>query len=300
MSFQVPNFYQIRYRDDVISLSQQRTSRLRRTVREDPDELQGKAGYFDRMGAVEAEEVTGTLQDITLSDVPLSRRRIILRDFDWYGALDRGDKRRLAAGKALPQKYVRNAVMAMNRKYDDLIIEAGRGNAYGVDKDDAATAVPLPSSQIVLVSVGGAGSGLNKAKILAAKEVIDGSDVDEEEERFAVVSNKQITDLLNITEVTSSDYVNIKALVEGKVQTWLGFTWIRSQRLKTDPAVTTDRECMFYTKGAMGLAIGEDIMTDISPRTDKRGHPLQSSVMFSSDATRIEDEKFVLVRCRES
>lgn len=298
MSFQVPVFYQIRYRDDVIALAQQKESRLINTVRDDPDELNGKAGYFDRMAAVEANEVTGTLQDINLSDVPLSRRRILIRDFDWYGALDRSDKRRIKQGKNLPQKYVNNAVRAMNRKKDDLIIAAATGNAFGVDKDDAATPIALPGTQIVGVDIGGAGSGLNKAKILAAKEIIDGSDVDEEEERFAVVTAKQVTNLLNITEATSSDFATVKALVEGKISHWLGFTWIRSQRLTND-AANADRQCLFYTGTAMGYAKGEEIDTDISPRLDKRGHPVQASVMFSSDATRIEDEKLTVVKCRE-
>lgn len=294
MSFQVPNHYQIRYRDDVIELAQQRMSRLRRTVREDPDELHGKAGYFDRMGAVDANEVTGVLQDITLSDVPLSRRRIVLRDFDWYGAVDRGDKRRISAGKALPMKYRDNAVRAMNRKYDDLIIAASTGNAESIDKDDAAVNVPLPAAQKIAV----AASGLTKNKVIEAKQILDAAEIDEDEERFAVVSAKQISDLLKITEATSSDFVAIKALVEGKVDTWIGFHWIRSERLGLDGG--GDRQCLFYVASAMGLAIGEDIVTDISPRLDKRGHPLQAAVMFSADATRIEDEKMVEMACQES
>lgn len=294
MSFQVPNHYQIRYRDDVIELAQQRMSRLRRTVREDPDELSGKAGYFDRMGAVNASEVTGKLADITLGDVPLSRRRIILRDFDWYGAVDRGDKRRIAKGKNLPEKYKDNAVRAMNRQYDDVIIAAATGNAYSVSSADAASAVALPAAQKVAV----AASGLTKAKVLNVKEIIDGSDVDEDEARYFIVTAKQVTDLLNVTEVTSGDYNTIKALVEGKINTWLGFEFIRSERLTLD--ANGDRQCLAYTATALGLAIGEDIVTDISVRNDKRGLPLQAGVLFSADATRIEDEKLVEIACQEA
>lgn len=294
MSFQVPTYYQIRYRDDVIMLAQQKESRLMRTVRTDPDELNGKAGYFDRMDAIEANEVTGKFQDINLTDVPFSRRRIILRDFDVYAALDRVDKRRISQGKALPQKYVMQGVRAMHRKQDDLIIAKATGDAYAIDEDDAATAVPLPAAQKVAVG----GAGLTVAKVLAANEILLGADIDEDEPRYAIHSAKQLTNLLGTTEVTSADYNSVKALVEGKINSWMGFEWIRSERLLKDG--NGDRQCLFYTQTALGYARGEDIDTDISPRTDKRGHPLQASVMFSGDATRIEDEKLVVVACQEA
>lgn len=294
MSFQVPNHYQIRYRDDIIMLAQQKESRLMRTVRNDPDELNGKAGYYDRMDAIEANEVTGKFQDITLTDVPLSRRRIILRDFDVYVALDRGDKRRIAAGKDLPQKYVEQGVRAMHRKQDDLIIAAATGSAYAIDEDDAASEVTLPAAQQIAVGA----AGLTVAKVLQANEILLGADIDEDEPRYAIHTAKQLTNLLGTTEVTSADYNSVKALVEGKINSWMGFEWIRSERLTTDS--NGDRQCLFYTQSAMGFANGEDIDTDISPRLDKRGHPLQSAVFFSGDATRIEDEKMVVVACQES
>lgn len=294
MSFQVPNHYQIRYRDDIVMLAQQKESRLMRTVRDDPDELNGKAGYYDRMDAIEANEHTVKFQDITLSDVPLSRRRIILRDFDVYIGLDRLDKRRIAQGKALPEKYVGQGVKAMHRKQDDLIIAAATGNAYSVDSDDAAAPVALPAAQIIPVGA----AGLTVAKVLAANEQLLGADIDEDEPRYAVHSAKQLTNLLGTTEVTSSDYNSVKALVEGKINSWMGFDWIRSERLTND--ANGDRQCLFYCHSAMGYAAGEEIDTDISPRLDKRGHPLQSAVFFAGDATRIEDEKMVVVPCLEA
>lgn len=297
MSFSIPIAFAQKYKDDVIMLSQQKESRLESCVRDDPDNMTGKAGYFERIGAVEAQENTSRHGDTQISSTPHSRRRIILRDFDWFDLIDKKDMRRLLIAGQLPSRYTMNAVWAMNRKKDDLIIAAAVGNAYSMDEDDTASAIALPSSQKVGVDVGGAGSGLNLQKLLTAKEIIDGSDIDEDEEKFAAVSAKQMTNLLNTTEITSQDYVTVKALVEGKVDTFLGFKFKRTERLTTDG--NGDRQCLFWAKNAIGLAKGQEIETDIGPRRDKK-NSTQVGVDFSMDATRVEDEKMVEVAARES
>ncbi len=297
MSFSIPIAFAQKFRDDVIMLSQQRESRLEMCVRDDPDNLQGKAGYFDRIGAVEAQENTSRHSDTPINPTPHSRRRIILRDFDWFDLIDKKDMRRLLIAGQLPARYTENAVWAMNRKKDDLIIAAAVGPAYSMDEDDGATAIPLPSSQLVGVDIGGAGSGLNLEKLLQAKERIDGSDVDEDEERFAAVSAKQVTNLFNTTEIKSADFNTVKALAEGKIDTFMGFKFKRTERLTVDG--NGDRQCLFWAKNAIGLAKGQEIESDIGPRRDKR-NSTQVGVDFSMDATRVEDEKMVVVAARES
>lgn len=295
MSLELQTHYAIKYHDDLIELAQQRTSRLEGTVRTDPDYLEAKYGYFDRLGAIEAQEMTGRLQDTQWTEPDLTRRRIILRDFYVSTPIDKAERRRLLKARAdsLPQKYLDNAIRGLLRKKDDLIIAAATGNAYGVDKDDAASAIALPSSQIVAVN----SSGLTLAKLLSVKEIIDGADADPEEERTAVVTAKQVTNMLTTTEITSADYAGVKALAEGKVDTFLGFNFIRSERLTNDSS--GDRQCLFYCKSALGLAMGEDIDTDIGVRRDK-SMATQVWTDFSCDATRIEDEKIVVVKCQES
>lgn len=296
MSLEIPVAFSQKFRGDFIMLSQQKESRLQRTVRQDPDQLMGKAGFFDRIGSTDAQEVTTRHGDTPLISTPHSRRRIVLRDFDWADLIDKRDMRRMISAGQLAPRYNQNAIWAMNRKKDDLIIAAAIGNAFAIDEDDGALAVPLPASQKVGVDIGGVGSGLNLAKLLAAKEIIDGSDVDEDETRYAAVSAKQVTNLLETTEVKSADFNTVKALVEGRINTFLGFEFIRTQRLKTD--VNGDRQNLFYTQSALGIAFGDEIATDIGPRRDKR-NSIQVFVDMSMDATRIEDEKLVEVAARE-
>jgi len=290
LSTQIPVSFAIKFRDDFLMLSQQRGSRLRGAVRTDPDYLQGKSGYFERIGATAMVERLSRHQDTPRVDTPHSRRRVSLRDFEWADLIDPQDVARMMAN---PQnRYVMNAMWAAGRQIDDLIIAAANGNAYSMDSDDAATAVALPSAQKVAV----ASTGLTVDKMLQAKQILDAADVDEMEPRFAIVTSKQVKDLLNTTEVKSADYNSVKALSEGRIDTYLGFKFIRTERLTN---ASTTRYCLFYAQTGLGLATGAEITTDIGPRRDK-GNSTQVYLAMTFGATRIEDAKVVQVACQES
>lgn len=286
----VPVGFKDKFRDDFILLSQQNESRLEGTVRRDPDMLQGRFGYYDRIGAVTMQRRTSRHQDTGVVEVPHSRRRITLADYELPHLLDKQDVMRLIAN---PQgKYMENALRAARRQKDDIIIAAATASAYSIDEDMAATEVPLPAGQLIA----NGGTGLTLAKLLEVKEKLDGAEIGDDEERFAVVTSKQVTNMLNTTEIKNADYNSVKALVEGKVDTFLGFKFIRTERLAL---VGGYRRCLFYGRNAIGLAIGEDITVDIGPRRDK-GNATQLLVTMSADATRIEDEKLVAVDCVEA
>jgi hypothetical protein len=302
MSQNVPVAFAQKFRRDFIMLSQQKGSRLIRTVRTDPDSMgiDGKAAYFERIGATEVVENLTRHGDTPQIDTPHSRRRITLRDFDWADLIDRKDAQKMLASGVLPDKYKTNAMWAFGRKKDDLIIAAANGNAYSIDEDDASSTVALPSAQKIAASA----AGLTLAKLLSAKEIIDGSDVDEDEARYCLVTAKQVSDLLNTTEVKSSDYNTVKALAEGRINTFLGFEFIRTERLTVDGS--SDRLCLAYTQSALGIATGlsgdegeEDIYCEIERRSDKR-YSMQVYLAMAMDATRIEDEKLVQIACVES
>lgn len=290
MSTQIPVAFAQKFRGDFLMLSQQRGSRLRSTVRNDPDNLSGKAGYFERIGSTAMVERLTRHQDTPRVDTPHSRRRVTLRDFEWADLIDPQDVARMLAN---PQnRYVMNAMWAAGRQIDDLIIAAANGNAYSMDSDDAATAVALPSAQKVAV----ASTGLTLAKLLSTKEILDGAEVDPEEPRYCIVTAKQVTNMLNTTEIKSSDYNSVKALAEGRIDTFLGFKFIRSERLTNS---STTRYCLAYAMSGIGFAIGQEIVTDIGPRRDK-GNSTQVYLSMTFGSTRIEDAKVVQIACLES
>lgn len=293
LSTEIPVAFAQKFRGDFLLLSQQRDSRLMKWVRDDPDFLEAKYGYFDRIGATTVNEVTTRHADTTLVNSAHSRRRIGLRDFDWADLIDKRDMRRFLAAGSLPDKYKMNATMAFKRKQDELILNASRGNAYSIDEDDAATTVALPSAQKVAIN---GTNGLTLAKLLSAKEILDSANVDPDEPRVIVPSAAQITNLLNTTEVKSKEYNAVQALVEGKIARFLGFDF---EPTELAPISSTTRYVMCWAKSGMGIAKGQEINTDVGPRKDKR-NSIQVYVDMSMDATRIEDAKVVEIACYEA
>jgi len=290
----VPVGFVDRFAGDFIMLSQQKDARMLSLCRTDPDMLAGRFGYFDRIGQVSMQRRTSRHQDTGVVEVPHSRRRITLADFELPHLLDKQDVMRMIAD---PQgKYMQNAIAAANRQKDDLIIAASDANSYAIDEDNAATPIALPANQIVAVNVTGANTGMTLAKLLIIKEILDGNEVDDDIPRNAYVASHEITNLLNTTEIKSADYNSVKALSEGKIDTFLNFKFTRIERLKKTGNI---RRCIFGAQGAIGLAVGEDVTVDIGPRRDK-GNATQLLVTMSMDATRIEDEKIVVCDCDES
>lgn len=295
MSFQVTTAFVNQYRANIELLLQQRGSKLRPFVRE--ERQSAEFDFYDRIGATEAQENTTRHGDTPLISTPHDRRRIGLRDFDWADLIDKKDKIRLLTD---PQSaYAQNAAFAFGRKIDRLIIEAAFGNAYAGKTGEIV--VPFPAVQKIPVDYvetgSSAESGLTVAKLRKAREMFRAAEVQDDEHLTAAVTAKQITDLLKTTEVTNADYNAIKALVQGEVDSFMGFKFVSLELLQKD--VNDDRRCLFWAKSGICLAIGEDTTTRIDERKDKR-YSTQVYVSMSANASRMEEPKVIEVACAEA
>jgi len=286
MSVQITTAFVEQYKSNVFHLAQQKGSRLRDACRS--ESITGKAHFFERIGATAAQKRTSRHSDTPRMDTPHSRRKVSLDDYDWADLIDQEDKVRMLISPT--SEYAMAGAWAMGRAMDDALIAAATGTAYGGVA--GGTSVSLPSGN----KVAHGSAGLTLAKLLSAKEIIDSSDVDPEESRFVICAAGQISDLLNVTQVTSSDYNTVKALAQGEIDTYLGCKFIRSQRLGTDS--NGNRQVLMFTKSALGLALGADINTKISERADKN-YATQVFLSMSIGATRIEEDKMVEIACTE-
>lgn len=294
MSVQITTAFVQQYKANVEHLVQQKGSRLRPFVR--VESQAAEFDFYDRIGTTSALEVTGRHQDTPLVNVPHDRRRVSLRDFDWADLIDRTDRIRLLIDPTSP--YAQSAAFALGRKMDQIIIESAFGSA--VSGKTGASSVAFPASQQIAVnyveSGGATNSGLTIAKLRKAKEVLDANEVDPSDPRIVIVTAKQVTDLLQSTEVTSSDFNSVKALVAGEVNTFMGFEFVRTELLTTD--ASSHRRVIAYSKSGLLCAMGQDINVDIGPRRDKR-NSTQVYCSASFGATRMEEEKVVEIKCAE-
>jgi len=301
MSTEVTNAYREQFKDNFILLSQQKGSRLRPFVRTDPDFLKGKAGYYDRIGATAMQAKTSRHGDTPLISTPHSRRRVTLNDYNWADLIDTADRIRLIGDPEGP--YTTNAVWAAGRQMDSVIYSAMGGTAYSIDEDDAASSVTFPAGQKIAVAnhsfdAGTGDVGLTVGKLIAAKKTLLAADaIDDNEELFCVANANQLAKLLSETEVQSRDYNDVYALVQGRVDTFMGIRFVRYESLSVDGS--SDELVYVWARNAIGLAIGEDVMVRVSERADKN-HSTQVYLEFAAGATRIEEEKIVQIACDPS
>ena len=284
MAYTGDKWYAQAYQDAVMQLAQQKGSALRNAVW--TKEANSEKVNFERLAGTAA--VAKTTRAVATPNVEMvhDRRVVTLVDYHWATQHDWFDDVRMLVDPKGP--YTEAGGWAMGRAIDDLIIAAARGNAV----DGAAANVALPAGQKI---VEGGTAGMTLAKILQAKRMLDAAEV-ESEDRFFVLSARQLEDLLGVTQITSSDYASIKALVHGEINTFLGFTFIRSERLAI---ASNKRFCMAFQKKGLGLAIGKDMMTKIDERPDL-SYAWQVYMGWSMQATRVEEVRMIEVGAHEA
>ena len=189
--------------------------------------------------------------------------------------------------------YAVNGSYALGRSMDDTIISAALGTSKTGENGSTNTAFDTTNQQIASGS-----AGLTISKLREAKKILMENEVDMEmDELFIIVTAKQMDDLLGTTEVTSSDYNTVKALVQGDVDTFMGFKFKHSERLTVDGS--SDRRVIAFAKSGMHLGVWNDINARISERDDK-SYANQVYVKGTWGATRTEEGKVVEVLCSEA
>jgi hypothetical protein len=297
MSFSIDYAFVQQFKANLELLVQQKGSILLPLVR--PEKIEGKYTHFDRLGSGEASEVL-TRHGDTPDPLNLahSRRRCILRTFDASELIDNADKVRMLVDPT--NEYAISISYALGRKADDIILGALYGNAYSVDNADAQSSVALGSGQIVDEDIGTANSSLIVAKLRAAKKVLMQANVDLQAEQPIIVhAGADLTDgLLTETSVTSSDYNTVKALVNGEVNTFMGFKFVHCERLEQAAHKTSEGfvRAICFVPSALGTAVGRDMNIRISERDDKR-YSTQVYGAMDIGSVRRQEEKVVVIEC---
>jgi hypothetical protein len=273
------------YSANIQILMQQQESRLRQAVRVESGVV-GKNAFFDQLSATAAVKRTTRHSATPLVNTPHVRRRVTLQDYDWADLVDNMDVSKVLTDPA--SAYAQNAKNAMNRAMDDAIIAVTQATVYG--GVDGSTSYAFDSSNF---SIADASTGLTLAKILSAKQKLDANEVPDED-RYFVLNSKALADLLDVTEATSADYNTVKALVNGQIDTFLGFKFIRSERLEADDAYVDN--CLAFQKNSLLLAIGIDVIVDVGPRRDMN-MATQVYLGMSIGATRMDEKGVVAVEC---
>jgi len=183
------------------------------------------------------------------------------------------------------QELVQVVAKAIGRRSDQMIIDALAASS---------------TSLTVATSIGGAGTNLNMAKLREASRLLNTSNVPAED-RYMLIHASQLASLLSETSVTSSDFNTVKALVQGEINTFMGFTFNvigdRSEGGLTGGGSGSTRKVYAYHKMAIGMAESMAIRSEINYIPEKTSWLVSS--MFSAGAVAIDAGGCVDITCTE-
>jgi len=174
---------------------------------------------------------------------------------------------------------------SIGRRMDQLVLDAL-----------AASSTSLTVSN----DIGGTDTNLNLTKLRTAKRYLDKNNVPADGRCF-LVSAAGLESLLGETAITSADFNSVKALVNGEIDTFLGFKFTMiGDRSEGGLAIdaSLDRVCFAYHRDAVGFGIGMNMKTEINYVPEKTSYLVNG--MFSAGAVAIDDEGIVKITCRET
>jgi hypothetical protein len=285
MSFQITTAFVKQWERGITHLAEQKMSRLRNKVRF-VRIAAGEDAFIDQLGAVTAQPATTRHGDTPLTDTPHSRRKVTMTPYKHADLVDKSDKIRTLNDPT--NAYMIAFGRAFGRAMDDVIIAAAFATAStGVDGSGTAA---FDSSNF---QVGPSGDTvLTIGDLTEALEKLNAAENDPDEGYYFACSARQIRDLMDNTTATSADYNSVKLLMTGEIDTFAGFTFVRTERLGVDS--TPDRRCIAWAKNSIALAVGEEPNGRISERADKN---YSTQVFMSMDigATRMDETGVVEV-----
>ncbi len=259
--------------------------------------------FVERIGPKDAQPRGARHGETPISDADHTRRQLTIIDYVVPAdIIDKPDRLKMLID---PQSiYAQNQAFSLNRQIDDVIIAALGGNSFGGHTGATTIAYSDVGECRVIDSDGtiaAAGTAhadatetpLNIAKLLTCKEILDNAEIDNERQRYFLTNPHNLNQLMNTTEVKSADYNTVKALAQGKVDTFMGYKFIMSTRLVVGADTAAIRSFAF-AQGAIVLGVQSEPQVSIDIRPDL----LNSTQVFSTlgiGATRVEGPAVVSI-----
>ena len=271
------------FSDSVVQQFQQGASKLRGTVRQRG--VTGASDFWERIGPTAAVKKVVRHGPTPQVDTPHSRRRADMSCWEWSDLLDKQDEYKVLLSPR--SEYALAGGKALARAFDGAIISAfDSDSASGKDGSTLVTFASEAAGDHVL------NRAFTVGDLIQASLDLNEHDVPEEG-RHIVLPPAGFTQLLRETttsNLTSIDRANLKALVKGQIEFFMGFHFHRSTLLpRFGPGL---RYAYAYHEDAVGLSISSDISTTITERADL-SYSTQILVAATLGAVRIQGEGVV-------
>lgn len=291
MAITVENWMVNSFKSNVTLALQEADWRFAGACREERQEAEYDS--YDYLGEVSFSDVESRHARTVRQEAPHSRRWCYTTQKALAFLIDKKDKLNMLTD---PQSsYVKAVVKAYQRKKNyDLANAFFSSVATGKTPSTASTA--FGSETVVAVDFGSltTAGGMTLEKWIEAKRLADYYEWPEDD-RHICFTGDQISELLLLSQVTSSDYAGeLRALVNGKIDQFLGFKVHRYESLPTD-ANSYDR-IPFWVGECMLMAEGMELQVEID-KLPEMNYTTQVWASMDDGAIRLEDLGVGEIKC---
>jgi hypothetical protein len=229
--------------DDMVHQEFQGVGKIRDTVTL-RNNVVGDTYNFRRMGQGLANQKS-TADEVTPMDVTHDLIPAVLENWNAPEYTDIFDQAEVNFDEK--RELARSIAMALGRRLDQIVIDA------------------LEASTPATTTVPAGGTGLTVAKLSAAATALTDFGVPGGN-RTILITAAGLEDLLADEEATSIDFNNVRALVSGELDTYVGFK-IKVIETRVEGGLVTTAgditQAWAYHRDAVGLAIGIDLKTSV-------------------------------------
>jgi hypothetical protein len=158
---------------------------------------------------------------------------------------------------------------------------------------EGTTAVALPATQ----KIANGSTGLTLTKLRQAMVRFRRAKVNTKKTKlYIVVDPEQIDNMLGTVETTSADFNQIRALIAGDLDYFMGFHFVQTTELTKSARI---RNCFAYAEGALVLGDWEQVVftADRLPTVNNEIGVIGRQTL---GATRTQEKKVIQIDCQET
>ena len=226
--------------DTQTKLAYQGGSKLRDTVRYEGD-ITGDTFKFNLMGKGQGHERAGSSSLVVPMDLTHEFKTATLKDYEHPEYTDIFDQ----AGANFNEKmYIAESIgKAMGRTEDQVIIDQLIAGTYNTTDTDGQGK-----------EIAAGGTGFTTAKLRELRAYYDDLEV-EEEDTYILISGTGLNRLLANTETADADFNTVRTLVNGQMNTFMGFNFITIGARRLEGGLGGSGLVAYsYCKQSVGLA----------------------------------------------
>lgn len=276
------------------------------------DTIEGENKSYQDFGISTMKKKTTRFTEVVPTDNDMRRRWIFPEFYYDVKLVDRQDNIALLADPT--SSFITSLAYAIERQKRDVVLAAFDASVSGGKNPgdttytftntaiSNATGRTVPHDVTNQGTAGGTSSGLTVEKLILVREKFATLGIPDGVPIMLACSFRQKSDLLREAETQSSDTSEIKALVDGRIDSYMGINFVTTNAITIGSSNDIDSdtnvyECFAYIPEGVILATNPSPTFMIDRRVEMVGDVWQIKADFGCNALRLHEDMVIKVEC---